>query len=164
MRSSPVCGEKKQSADEPGFVLCGAKCSSFIWMCRRRHILSFYPPTFLRRESNEPPSNVGLHELSASEVHGLPRHHGNRWALTPPSHPYRRAVRNLAPAVIFFCTSSPSQTTSHQEAECPMLPGLSSRITRMRATNCPAVPFLPAKVGKKVHTRVSFAEFEYFRR
>ena len=113
VRSSPVCGEKKQSADEPGFVLCGAKCSSFIWMCRRRHILSFYPPTFLRRESNEPPSNVGLHELSASEVHGLPRHHGNRWALTPPSHPYRRAVRNLAPAVIFFCTSSPSQTTSH---------------------------------------------------
>ena len=85
-------------------VLCFAcaKCSSFIWMCRRRHILSFYPPTFLRRESNEPPSNVGLHELSASEVHGLPRHHGNRWALTPPSHPYRRAVRNLAPAVIFL--------------------------------------------------------------
>ena len=113
VRSSPLCGEKKQSADEPGFVLCGAKCSSFIWMCRRRHILSFYPPTFLRRESNEPPSNVGLHELSASEVHGLPCHHGNRWALTPPSHPYRRAVRNLAPAVIFFCTSSPSQTTSH---------------------------------------------------
>ena len=113
VRSSPVCGEKKQSADEPGFVLCGAKCSSFIWMCRRRHILSFYPPTYLRRESNEPPSNVGLHELSASEVHGLPCHHGNRWALTPPSHPYRRAVRNLAPAVIFFCTSSPSQTTSH---------------------------------------------------
>ena len=113
VRSSPVCGEKKQSADEPGFVLCGAKCSSFIWMCRRRHILSFYPPTFLRRESNEPPSNVGLHELSASEVHGLPRHHDNRWALTPPSHPYRRAVRNLATAVIFFCTHSPSQTTSH---------------------------------------------------
>ena len=75
VRSSPVCGEKKQSADEPGFVLCGAKCSSFIWMRRCRHILSFYPPTFLRRESNEPPSNVGLHELSASEVHGLPRHH-----------------------------------------------------------------------------------------
>ena len=113
VRSSPVCGEKKQSADEPGSVLCVAKCSSFIWMCRRRHILSFYPPTFLRRESNEPPSNVGLHELSASEVHGLPRHHGNRWALTPPSHPYRRAVRNLAAAVLFFCTNSPSQTTSH---------------------------------------------------
>lgn len=106
-------GEKEQSADEPGFVLCGAKCSSFIWMCRRRHILSFYPPTFLRRESNEPPSDVGLHELSASEVHGMSRHHDNRWALTPPSHPYRRAVRNLATAVIFFCTHSPSQTTSH---------------------------------------------------
>ena len=44
---------------------------------------------------------------------------------------------------------------------CPDFP---HRITRMRATNCPAVPFLPAKVGKKVHTRVSFAEFEYFRR
>ena len=87
MRSSPLCGEKKQSADEPGFVLCCAKCSSFIWMCCRRHILSFYPPTFLRRESNEPPSNVGLHELSASEVHGLPRHHGNRWALTPTFSP-----------------------------------------------------------------------------
>ena len=105
--------EKEQSADEPGSVLCVAKCSSFIWMRRCRHILSFYPPTFLRRESNEPPSNVGLHELSASEVHGLPRHHGNRWALTPPSHPYRRAVRNLAAAVLFFCTNSPSQTTSH---------------------------------------------------
>ena len=40
--------EKEQSADEPGSVLCVAKCSSFIWMCRCRHILSFYPPTFLR--------------------------------------------------------------------------------------------------------------------
>ena len=40
--------EKEQSADEPGSVLCVAKCSSFIWMGRCRHILSFYPPTFLR--------------------------------------------------------------------------------------------------------------------
>ena len=40
--------EKEQSADEPGSVLCVAKCSSFIWMRRCRHILSFYPPTFLR--------------------------------------------------------------------------------------------------------------------
>ena len=40
--------EKEQSADEPGSVLCVAKCSSFIWMRRCRHILSFYPPTLLR--------------------------------------------------------------------------------------------------------------------
>ena len=105
--------EKEQSADEPGSVLCVAKCSSFIWMRRCRHILSFYPPTFLMEQSDEPPSDVGLHELSASDVHGLPCHHDNRWALTPPSHPYRRAVRNLAAAVLFFCTNSPSQTTSH---------------------------------------------------
>ena len=33
----------------------------------------------------------------------------------------------------------------------------------MRATNCPTAPFLTTKVGKKVDTRASFAEFEYFR-
>ena len=77
---------------------------------------TFYRSTLRRfsvEQSDEPPSDVGLHELSASDVHGLPYHHDNRWALTPPSHPYRRAVRNLAAAVLFFCTNSPLQTTSH---------------------------------------------------
>lgn len=56
---------------------------------------TFYRSTlrrFSEEQSDEPPSDVGLHELSASDVHGLPCHHDNRWALTPPSHPYRRAV------------------------------------------------------------------------
>ena len=105
--------EKEQSADETGFCALRCKCSSFIWMRRCRHILSFYPRRCSEEQSDEPPSDVGLHELSASDVHGLPCHHDNRWALTPPSHPYRRAVRNLAAAVLFFYTNSPSQTTSH---------------------------------------------------
>ena len=82
----------------------------------------------LPSNSDGPPLCAGLHELSASEVHSTHCHQTTGGLLL-----HLLTLTQWAPsldgtnrAVIFFCTDQPSRTTSRQEADCPMLPGLSS--------------------------------------
>lgn len=57
-------------------------------------------------------------------------HQTARWALTPPSHPYRAYEASLkGAAVIFFCTYRPSRISSILgSGHLTVLPGLSSRL------------------------------------
>jgi len=66
------------------------------------------------------PKNAGIFGLATCKADSTGCHHPDRWALTPPSHPYP-VVRT----VIFFSATVPSRIPPSQECSalcCPDFP------------------------------------------
>jgi len=65
-------------------------------------------PTSLSGSHDLPPDigraalSAGIHGLSTHDVYGFLRHHRNRWALTPPFHPYPTLVRRSFSVTLIY--------------------------------------------------------------
>ena len=65
-------------------------------------------PTSLSGSHDLPPDigraalSAGIHGLSTHDVYGFLCHHRNRWALTPPFHPYPTLVRRSFSVTLIY--------------------------------------------------------------
>ena len=75
--------EQKKQAFKPDSV-SSFRRTSVIYLGSRLPVTSCDLP----RGSGEQPSDAGIHGLATRRLYGFMCHHINRWALTPPFHPY----------------------------------------------------------------------------
>ena len=62
--------------------------------------------------SDEQSSNTGIHDLATPGTHGSRCRHPDRWALTPPSHPYLTEARRLFSSTSTLPSPTPCILTS----------------------------------------------------
>jgi len=134
-----VRGKEKHCPCKPGSVLTECQCLSFIYYACRHASLAFYPPSHLRlgglpsfRTKAETMVYMNLQPPDGTAR----RSPDGWWSLTPPSHPCpTRSVLLAEPKKALLGRSFSSSISSCRqllllsEVECPVLPGLSSRLS-----------------------------------
>lgn len=104
-RAVKVIKAKRQPACKPGSVHCERRGVSVIYPGLPSPASSIVLPSDVL-SSGGPPYNIGLHGLSTPEVHGLTCRHAAGGLL------HHLLTLAACAAVIFFCTTLPSRTTS----------------------------------------------------
>ena len=134
--------KKGQSDYKPGSVRRDAASVIYLSPCRRWSLrgdsnsgISFYPPTQgLSTHSNEQPSGVGLHELSASDVHS-PHVTMTAGELLP--HLLTLTRRRLFSSAL-ICPRGQLSVRKRNALRCPDFPPDVPKIQNERATDRPA--------------------------
>lgn len=73
----------------------------------------------------EQPLNAGILGLATHKACGIPRHHGIRWSLTPPFHPYLTYAERVARrsfSVTLLCRHRQLPVRKYGALRCPDFP------------------------------------------